>query len=393
MKLIRGMLTDLRERQILPAVVLLVLLAFAVPIGASIILSKVTTPATPPVAPVNVKLPKGLPSTADELAVLNGTPPASVTRHGSASDPFGGAGSSSGGSSSGSGSSTPTPPPAVHTTTTVTVTHTAVATHTETRTQTTTATHTKTEPAKTKTTTTTTTTSTSASKTTGSGTPLTGPASLSADQAYTVTLNTKDAQGTHVLSNVVRLAPLPAAQSPEVVFLGVLKGGKKAVFLFANPINFTGSGNETCLPAPADCQIIELGPGQGMKLAPASNTALIATFTFEVGSISAKGYSSASGALSARNATSSSGQTLLPLIGSTELADFHFDAATGALSFKQGSSGSGATGSNGTSAVVGATSSDGTSAVIGSDGSTSAAFGPSSNAVPGSRTFAPTPAP
>ena len=379
MKLIRGMLTDLRERQILPAVVLLVLLAFAVPIGASIILSKVTTPAATAVAPNTVKIPAGLPSPADELAVLNGTPTRSVTRHGTPSDPFGGSGSSSSGSNSGSGSSTPTPPtppPAVHTTTTVTVTHTAVA-HTVTRTQTTTATHTKTEPAKTKTTTTTTSTSTSASKTTGSGTPLTGPASLSSDQAYTVTLDTKDAQGTHVLSNVVRLAPLPAAQSPEVVFLGVLKGGKKAVFLFANPINFTGSGDETCLPAPADCQIIELGPGQGMKLAPASNTALIATFTFAVGSIGAKSYSSASAALNARNATSSSGQTLLPLIGSTELADFHFDSAIGALSFKSGSSGSGATGSNGTSALVGATGTDGTSPVVGAGASTSAQLGPS----------------
>ena len=370
MKLIRGMLTDLRERQILPAVVLLVLLAFAVPIGASIILSKVTTPPATPVAPDNVKIPAGLPSPANELAVLNGTPPTSVTRHGTPADPFGGVNAASSGtsSSSGSGSSTPKkptpPPPAVHTTTTVTVTHTAVATHTETRTQTTTATHTKTTPAK-STTTTSTTTSTSASKTTGSGSPLIGPASLSSDEAYTVTLNTKDAQGTHVLSNIVRLAPLPAAQSPEVVFLGVLKGGKKAVFLFANPVNFSGASNETCLPAPADCQIIELGPGQGMKLAPASNTALIATFTFAVGSISSKSYSSASDALNARNATSSSGQTLLPLIGSTELTDFHFDSAIGALSYKSGATGSGATGSNGTSAVVG------------SGGSTSAQIGPS----------------
>jgi hypothetical protein len=381
MKLIRGMLTDLRERQILPAVVLLVLLAFAVPIGASIILGKVTTPPTPPLAPDNVKIPAGLPSPANELAVLNGKPPSSDTRHGSPSDPFGGASSSSGGSGGSGGSSTPTPPtppPVVHTTTTVTVTHTAVATttqtHTQTATRTTTATHTKTVPSKG------TTTTTTSTHTTGSGAPLTGPASLSADQAYTVTLDTRDAQGTHELSNVVRLAPLPAAQSPEVVFLGVLKGGAKAVFLFANPVKFTGSKSETCLPEPADCQIIELGPGQGMKLAPASNTALIATFTFEVGSIGAKSYSSASAALNARGATSSSGQTLLPLIGSTELTDFHFDPAIGALTFKAGSSGSGATGSNGTNAIVG------------SDGSTGAQVGSSAGVLQGRRSFVLAPA-
>lgn len=376
MKLIRSMLTDLRERQILPAVVLLGLLAFAVPIGASIILSKVTTPAPAAVAPVNLKIPAGLPSPANELAVLNGQPPKSTTRHGTPADPFGAANPPSSGSGSGS-STTPTTPPAVHSTTTVTVTKTAVATTTRTRTQTqtrtTTATHTTTAPGSTKTTTTTTTTS--SSNTTGAGAPLTGPVSLSAKQAYTVTVNTKDAQGTHVLSNLVRLAPLPAAQSPEVVFLGVLKGGKKAVFLFANPIKFTGASGETCLPDPASCQIIELAPGQGMKLAPASNTALIATFTFEVAAIGAKGYSSASDAMNARTATSSSGQTLLPLIGSTELANFHFDSAIGALTYKAGSSGSGSTGSNGTSAVVG------------SGGPSNALTAPSSSSALTRRTF------
>lgn len=354
MKLIHGMLTDLRERQILPAVVLLALLAFAVPIGGAIIFSGVTTPAPAQPAPYSLHLPKGLPAPADELAVLNGTPPQSVTRHGTPADPFsaGSSGSSSGGggSSSGGGSK---PAPTVHTTTTVTVTHTQAVTTTQTRTQvrTTTATHTATTThTKTKTTSPKTTTTSTTTTATGTGSPLIGPATLKPDQAYTVTLNTKDAQGTHTLSNVVRLAPLPAAQSPEVVFLGVLKGGKKAVFLFANPIKFSGASGETCLPSAADCQIIELAPGQGMKLAPASNTALIATFTFQVASIGARTYSSAGAAANARNATSSSGQTLLPLIGSTELSSFHFDSAIGALVHKASGA---STGTNSSSAVIG----------------------------------------
>ena len=62
-----------------------------------------------------------------------------------------------------------------------------------------------------------------------------------------------------------------------------------------------------------------------MSLAPTSNTALIATFTFELMSIAAKNYSSAGAATAARDAVSTAGQTLLPLSSSTELAAFRFD--------------------------------------------------------------------
>jgi hypothetical protein len=161
----------------------------------------------------------------------------------------------------------------------------------------------------------------------------------------------------------VRLAPLPAAQSPEVIFLGVLQGGKKDVFLFTNTVQVTGgSKSGTCLPAPSDCQIIELAPGQGMKLAPTANSALIATFTFEVGSIGVKNYSSTTAADAARAAVSSTGQTLLPLSGSTELPSFRFDGTLGALVYKAVTNGvTGATGSTGTTGLTGTTGTTGAS--------------------------------
>ena len=256
MKLIRGMLTDLRERQILPAVVLLVLLAFAVPIGASIILSKVTTPPGTPVAPRQREDSGGAARRRrTELAVLNGTPRPSVTRHGtpvptrSAARARPRAARARRARSDADHDADQADAAAdgrAHDDDRARVTHTAVATHTETphadhdrdahedrdarrrptprrRPRRTTRPRARAH-----------------DDAAGSGSPLTGPASLSADQAYTVTLDTKDAQGTHVLSDLVRLAPLPAAQSPEVIFLGVLKGGKKAVFLFTNPVQFTG---------------------------------------------------------------------------------------------------------------------------------------------------------
>jgi len=157
-----------------------------------------------------------------------------------------------------------------------------------------------------------------------------------------------------VLSNVVRLAPLPQAQSPEVILLGVLKGGQKDVFLFTNPVQVSGSSSigKACLPSASDCQLIELSPGQGMKLAPTSNSALIATFTFQVAAIGVKNYSAANEASAARAAVSSAGQTLLPLSGSPELASFHFDGAIGALVFHATPTGS--TGSTGSTSATGA---------------------------------------
>jgi hypothetical protein len=179
-----------------------------------------------------------------------------------------------------------------------------------------------------------------------------------------VNIDTKDATGAHALLNVVRLAPLPAAQSPEVIYLGVLKGGKKAAFLFTNSVKVSGqsgAGALTCLPSAADCQIVELSPGQGMKLAPTSNTALIATFTFQLMSISATSFPSADAAKQARDAVSSAGQTLIPLSNSTELATLRFDDKIGALVHQAPPAGStGASGSTGSSGSSGSTGTTGT---------------------------------
>jgi len=195
-------------------------------------------------------------------------------------------------------------------------------------------------------------------------TPTTGPATLRPTQAYTVNIDTKDATGTHALSDVVRLAPLPAAQTPEVIYLGVVAGGKKAAFLFTNAVKVSGTASNdlTCLPSTDSCQIVELSPGQGMSLTPTSNTALISTFTFELMSIAAQDFSSTSAATQARDAVSTAGQTLLPLYNSSELQTLRFDEKTGALvhhSAPSGGSG-GSTGSSGTTGATGTTGASGT---------------------------------
>ena len=376
MKFLRTLHTDLRERQILPAVVLLAVLAVAIPVGAPIVLGKVSAPPPVSITEPRVVLPKGVAPPSKELASLTTVVPAtSLTRRGAEPNPFREAGGSSGGSTP-AGS---TPSKAAATTKSKSTSTSTPAKTTPAKTTPAKTTPAKTTPAKTKPKS----GSTTPSGSSGSSgvtpavpvTPTTGPATLKSTQAYSVNIDTKDANGLHVLTDVVRLAPLPAAESPELIFLGVLQGGKKAAFLFTNSVKVSNqSGSQlTCLPSPDDCQIVELSPGQGMKLAPTANTALITTFTFELMSIGATNYSSAAAAKQAREAVSTAGQTLVPLSNSTELQTLRFDDKIGALVHQNvpASPPSGTTGSTGSTAATGAT---------GSSGSTGATGGTSGNA-------------
>jgi hypothetical protein len=390
MNFLRTVLADLRERQILPAVVLLAVLAVGIPLGASKVLGKVTTP--PPVSLVQppVTVPKGLPAPTQEMVVLNATTVPATTRHGAEPNPFREGAASTSGSAPSSPVSTPVKTTPVKTT---------PANTTPARTTPAKVTPARTTPAKTTPKTVTpkkvtpkkvtpkkpapkkvtpakpapkkVTPAKPAPKTTkpnsgGSApvvvTPTSGPVTLSATQAYAVNIDTKDATGTHALTNVIRLAPLPAAQTPEVIYLGVLKNGRKAAFLFTNSVKVSSGQSAkgvTCLPSPSDCQIAELSPGQGMKLAATSNTALIATFTFELMSISANKYSSAAAALQARDNVSTAGQSLLQLSTSNALTTVRFDNQVGALVQVRSGGSTGATGSSGTSGSTGATGTGG----------------------------------
>ena len=352
MKFLTTLQADLRERQIFPAVVLLAVLAIAIPIVAASALSKVSTP--PPVSSVQAPFtqPKGVKAPAQELAVLNSTTVSSTTRRGAEPNPFREAGSSAASPVAGSGvSSKPS-------------TKTTPAKTTPAKTTPAKTTPAKTTPASTVPKTTTKPASGGSHST--PTTPTTGPDSLKSNQAYTVDVDTKDANGVHVLSDLVRLAPLPAAQTPEVIYLGVMAGGKKAAFLFTNAIAVSSKsgGGLTCLPSTSACQIVELSPGQGLSLYPTSNSALIATFTFELVSIGATSYSSADAATAARDAVSTAGETLLPLSSSTALATLTFSSKTGALVHhsapSEGSTGStGSAGAGGSSGAGGATGATG----------------------------------
>jgi hypothetical protein len=57
-----------------------------------------------------------------------------------------------------------------------------------------------------------------------------------------------------------RLKPLPSAVDPRLVYLGLSKDGKSAVFLLDASLSPQGDG--TCEPNPADCQTLKLRQGE-----------------------------------------------------------------------------------------------------------------------------------
>jgi hypothetical protein len=61
-------------------------------------------------------------------------------------------------------------------------------------------------------------------------------------------------------TDVARLTPLPSAEDPFFVFLGVLADGKTALFLVSSDAEATGDGK--CLPSIASCERVELKAGQ-----------------------------------------------------------------------------------------------------------------------------------
>ena len=60
--------------------------------------------------------------------------------------------------------------------------------------------------------------------------------------------------------NVARLSPLPSADDPFFVFMGVMADGETALFLVSSDAEATGDG--TCKPTPENCERIEMQAGQ-----------------------------------------------------------------------------------------------------------------------------------
>ena len=316
MNFLRSLAADLRERQVLPAVVLLALLAIAIPVYATIALATSPTPVTINPVPVDVTPPDGAPAPGQALLTVE-TPQVQhyTVYKGQEPNPFRTDTPAAPATSSAKSPTTVTTPATTITTkpsitTKPTVTHTAP----------------KSEAA---------------------------PTKLSDDEAYTIDGTSSYGSETDSLDDVQRLTPLPANVA-EVVYLGVTHHGEKAVFLLTDTVaaKLTAASSVKCLPSQSACQVVELEPGQQFQLTPTSAGGSLATFTFKLSSIEAKTYGSSSAAKSARTGISVAGEQIVSQSTSTVLPSFVYDAGTGALLYEPGAS-QGSTGASGATGASG----------------------------------------
>jgi hypothetical protein len=97
---------------------------------------------------------------------------------------------------------------------------------------------------------------------TGGDAPRSTPASESGTDpldTYQVTLRVGRSGHLKTIRNISRLSPLPSADDAFMVFTGVLKDGKTAVFLLSSDATATGDGH--CKPSAKSCQTIEVEQG------------------------------------------------------------------------------------------------------------------------------------
>lgn len=76
---------------------------------------------------------------------------------------------------------------------------------------------------------------------------------------YELSLRFGQAGSMRTIDDIARLTPLPSANDPFFVFLGVKDDGRTAVFLVSSDAKATGDG--VCKPSDSDCQTIELKAG------------------------------------------------------------------------------------------------------------------------------------
>ena len=129
-------------------------------------------------------------------------------------------------------------------------------------------------------------------------------------------------------ANLKRLAPLPSAKQPLIVFRGVSAGGKSATFTLVGEAILRGTAK--CLPSTSQCQAIELKTGQIEEfeyLPPAGPTVIYALQL--VGITPSK--ASASVARRAFRGESKAGRELLRRIGLVALPGLRYAPAKGVL--------------------------------------------------------------
>jgi hypothetical protein len=144
--------------------------------------------------------------------------------------------------------------------------------------------------------------------------PAKGPSSGSGsspagNDSYHVDLRFGPAGGVAPRNDVARLTPLPSAQDPFFVFLGVLADGKTALFLVSSDAEATGDG--TCKPSPQSCERIEMRAGDTEFFDLTTPEGEVVQYQLDLRSVHRRRAAKASVATAARTRESEPGRTIL----------------------------------------------------------------------------------
>ncbi len=126
-----------------------------------------------------------------------------------------------------------------------------------------------------------------------------------------------------VLRDVPRLAPLPAADNPFFVFLGVLEDRETLVFLLSSDVTATGDGK--CRPSSKSCQTIELKTGDTEFFDFAQEDGTVIQYQMDVLKVDRRDATTAKAAAASYARKSQVGQELLRMAAADDDTDA-FDA-------------------------------------------------------------------
>jgi hypothetical protein len=156
------------------------------------------------------------------------------------------------------------------------------------------------------------------------------PAGLQADETYRVTLAITNAKGgLNRIDPVERLAVLPSNSDPLLVELGVLKGGNRVLFAVQPGTVVHGPGK--CTPGAIDCEVLSLGANQVESVSVQTPTGESPVTQFAVTAIGTDKHGSRSAADKARRQASEAGHRLLSKSTLKALSLFEYDPSIGAV--------------------------------------------------------------
>ena len=155
-------------------------------------------------------------------------------------------------------------------------------------------------------------------------------AGLTSTQSYGVALSlTTFAGGLDTIDPLERLSLVPSAKQPLLVYLGVLKGGRDALFVVQPGTVVSGPG--TCAPGPTDCEILSLAQEQIESLAVSTGAGTASVALFAVTAINVKEHASVAAANRARREVSAAGRALLDASTLPALPLFEYQPGLGAV--------------------------------------------------------------